>query len=174
MTAHDFSRRTIMRGALKAGAYSAPLIVSTAFAREVYAVSPAPLSTGSIIFAPSGSGYLGQGNGASPNAPFLFLLSDSSGDVLANKVVETDSAGRFTVTISPSGHSVGNAIALSIINGGNIFVDIADTFIKVPVPTPSPTVTVVPGTRSVPPTLPGPPTAGTAIALTATAEAKGT
>jgi hypothetical protein len=174
MTTRDLSRRAVMRGALKTGAYSAPLIVSATFAREVYAVSPAPLSTGSITFAPSGSGYIGQGNGASPDTPFLFLLSDSSGNVLANKVVATNGEGQFTVTISPSGHLIGNAIAPSIINGGNIFVDIADTLIKVPVPTPSPTVTVVPGTRSVPPTLPGPPTAGTAIALTATAEAKGT
>jgi hypothetical protein len=185
VTNRDFSRRAVMRGALKAGAYSAPLIVSATFVREVAAVSPAPLSTGSVLFAPSSSGYIGQGIGAIPNTPFLFLLSDSDGNVLANKVVATDGTGRFTVSLSPSGYTIGTVAAPATVNGGNIFVDLVSTFGGMlptrPAATPTgapPTVipfTAVAPTRSncIPGQACNPAAiAQTAIALTATAKAK--
>jgi hypothetical protein len=193
MAHNRHSRRNVLKGILKTSAYATPLVLSAGFAREVSAVSSAPPpSTGSITFAPSGAGYVGSGVGIPAGMPFLFLLADSAGELLASKVVMTDSAGRFMVSLMPSGYSVGGATVAAKVNGGNIFVDAAATFAGMPTPTSTSTATSFVPTLA-PPTIAATPTgmvptrppnclpgqvcdptaiAKTAIALTATSVAK--
>jgi hypothetical protein len=166
MTGHDLLRRAVMRGALKGAAYSVPLIVSASIARKVYAVSSAPLSAGSVAFTPSGSVYVGQGNGAVPNTPFLFLLSDADGNVLANKVVPADSAGRFTVSLARSGYTVGVAATPTLITASQGPPTILPPGVG-PTPTPG-RIPCLPGQVCDPTAI-----AQTAVARTATARAKG-
>jgi hypothetical protein len=68
----DLSRRGMMKGALKASAYSAPVILTAATAHGVAAVSPPPaLGSGTVTFLRSG---IVQGAGFAPNLPFLLIL----------------------------------------------------------------------------------------------------
>ncbi len=122
----DLSRRGMMKGALKAGAYSAPVILTAATAHGVGAVSPPPVSSGTVTFLHSG---IAQGSGFAPNLPFLLIVFNppQSGLYLWQAVM-TDAGGGFTVDTGSPFVGIGAAPAPATVNGGNIFVRVVDTF----------------------------------------------
>jgi len=151
-----------MKGALKAGTYSAPVILSAATAHGVASVSPQPaVGGGTVTFLRSG---IVQGTGFAANVPFLLILFNppESGFHLLQPVM-ADVGGNFTLDAG-SQFGVGTTPAPATVSGGNIVVRLVDTFSRVPptvTPTPLPatstptatlTPTGVPGTKS-----PGPP-----------------
>lgn len=135
-----FTRRNAMKTALKAGAYSAPVILSVGAGGHVGAVSaPLPSFIGTVRFILSGNNASVQGRGFPPNLPFLLIVSDTSGAIGLQLVVRTDGSGSFTATTTTS--VVGTNQASGVVNGGNIFVNSADTFSGGSTPTPTATAT---------------------------------
>lgn len=153
----DLSRRGMMKGALKASAYSAPVILAAATAHGVGAVSPPRVpGSGTVTFSRSG---IVQGTGFTSDTPFLLILFNppESGFHLLQPVM-TDANGGFTLDTG-SQSNAGTIPAPGTVNGGNIFVHLADTFGGTP-PTMTPTPTSAPTRTPFPPTIPPTPTVG--------------
>ncbi|MCA1666479.1 MAG: hypothetical protein LC793_03580, partial [Thermomicrobia bacterium] len=92
----DLSRRGMMKDALKASAYSAPVILGAVTAHGVGAVSP-PRVTGSGTIAFSRSGTV-QGTGFTSDTPFLLILFNPPGPGFRLlQPVMTDANGAFTL-----------------------------------------------------------------------------
>jgi hypothetical protein len=176
-----------MKRALRASAYVVPaVLLSVASVREIAAVSPAPpvSVTGTVQFVPSGAGYVAQGTGFPASSPFLLVVNDADGAVVFEDVVHTNAAGAFSGSPSPTAAArsavtstvpLGPCAAPGAVNGGVIFVALADTAdciaatgkpTRQPPPTPTNQPTPVP--TPVPPR-PTPPPLGTVLAQTATA-----
>lgn len=181
------TRREAMKRALRASAYVVPaVLLSVASVREIAAVSPAPpvSVTGTVQFVPSGAGYVAQGTGFPASSPFLLVVNDADGAVVFEDVVHTNAAGAFSGSPSPTAAArsavtstvpLGPCAAPGAVNGGVIFVALADTAdciaatgkpTRQPPPTPTNQPTPVP--TPVPPR-PTPPPLGTVLAQTATA-----
>lgn len=148
------SRRGMMKGALQASAYTAPAILSITTAQRVAAVSPPFISGGTVVFLRSTTAtYTAQGRGFVTNLPFLFVLfnpPDAANSTMRPLV--TDASGNFSIDIEyPLG--VGTAPAPATVNGGNIFVSRADTFVGTPPATFVPSPTPLPPTATAPPIL---------------------
>lgn len=122
MFERDVTRRVMMKGALKAGAYSAPAILSVTTAQGVAAASVPP--RGVVTYLSSG---ITQGSGFSPNTPYLLVLFHPFETAWRQlSPILTDASGNFTLNGSPD--RVGHVPAPATVNGGNIFVLLADTF----------------------------------------------
>ncbi len=100
-------RRVMIKGVLKAGVYSAPVILSVATAHGVAAVSPPVASGGgTVTFLRSG---IVQGTGFAANTPFLLILFNppESGFNLLQPVL-TDMSGNFILDagagVAPAPH----------------------------------------------------------------------
>jgi hypothetical protein len=189
-------RRLAIKRALRASAYVVPaVLLSTAAVREMAAVTPAPpgVATGTVNFVASGQGYDVVGTGFPANAPFLVVVADAGGAVVAEAAVHTDSAGTFgtanaatqtaaTGATRPAGVGsrsfaasapLGACPAPAEINGGVAFVALADTTRCIPATlTPVPTLTPTPGRGGPPPGIPTATQTAIAAALTATARAR--
>jgi hypothetical protein len=153
------SRRSLIKAGLIGTGYTVPAIVSAiAVTREVTAVSSAP-GQGMVTFTLLSGSYRAEGAGFPAGLPFLLVIVNTDQSITTSYVA-TDATGNFVARPDTASFPLGSTPAPGIVNGGNIFVQVANTFGGVQ-PT-TPTATRPAGTQPVVPTVGGPtPTATT-------------
>ena len=173
------SRRTVIKRALKAGAYAAPAVLAVSQISLAAAVTPPPsmiggtMSVGFSFLSDAGSGlgnYLVRGMGFASNTPFFLVIapfnSNGDADLFDQRAVFTDQGGSFSYQARFSLGISAQPIA-ALVNGGTIFLTAVPGFISVPTATttaltvtPNAPATQVAATTSA---------AATQVAVTATA-----